>query len=160
MGTFNVLNMAQDYAQNNDIDIEDIFAKPEKPEEKPIEKDNDDIIQVRRVEEKHPNVNKEINENSEIPTKQSKERKPWVPDADLIEDMPEIQNKPVVYDKSEVQFTEDHTLKNNADEALKQEAFEKMDELQRKYENIEEAKKRHGIEHFKIPLDPLVKLPP
>lgn len=74
----------------------------------------------------------------------------WMPDAELLEGMDEFT--PVTYSKEElIEDTSDQPLKNIADENAIQEAMDKMDELERKRVNIEEAKARHGIKVFRIP---------
>lgn len=73
----------------------------------------------------------------------------WRPDASLMEGMDEFKSSGVTYDKKDVIFQRE--IVNGADEQLKEESRENMDDLQLKTANIEEAKKRHGISKLQIP---------
>lgn len=129
---FNVLEMAQAYAEANNTNTSDLFKKPKAKFEDP------------KIEEV------QIDENNQIsPVK--KQKTPWVPDEKLIEGMNEFTSDPVTYDKKDLEVNEDGTLKNIIDEDAKEESREAMDEMSRKYANIEDAKKRHGIVNFQIP---------
>ena len=77
-----------------------------------------------------------------------KEKKEWKPD---VSDMPEFKSTGVVYKKEDVKLTEDTTLHNIADDAAIEEARSSMDDLERKYANLEEAKERFGITKLQIP---------
>ena len=138
---FSVLDMAEEYAANNDIDTEDLFKKPEiitppktedKKEEfsmKPIMKDSENIVKK---------------ETEDIP-----EDDGWRPDESLLKGMDEM--KPVVFDKKDLKQVDDGPLRNIADDNAIQEARESMDDLQRKSANIEDAKARFGISKLQIP---------
>lgn len=75
----------------------------------------------------------------------------WRPDADLIKDMPEMQQSGAVYDAKDIVLEEDKSLHNIADDNSIENGRETMDELSRTAANIEDAKKRHGIKILNIP---------
>lgn len=138
---FNVLEMAKDYADSNNMDVGDLFAKKEKSEipnslESESSNDEGNVDEI-------PANNKTIS---------GVKKGPWVPDKELLDGMDELTSGPVTYAKEDIKTEEDNeNLKNIVDETAIQESRESMDDLQRKYYNIEEAKKRHGIVKFKIP---------
>lgn len=135
---FNVLDMANEYAANNDIDVSELFRKH------PVSGN------IKNEYENEENDSTEVNE--EIIDDEKKTNKvPWVPDKSLIEDLEDINAQPVVYDKKDVKFNSDEGIVNGADESLVQESMETMDEMSRKLANIEEAKKRFGILKLQIP---------
>lgn len=123
---FNVLDMAQAYADANSESAKDLFKKPDPVEElkDEIKPDNDNIKPVK---------------------------KPWTPDASLLEGMDEMTAPQVTYSKDEIKGDEIQPLQNIVDEEAKNEARETMDDMSRKVANIEEAKMRHGIKHLRIP---------
>lgn len=125
--TFNVMDMANEYASSNDIDVNDLF--------------NDDVeesVEDQKTEEK-----------VEEPKK-----KAWAPDASLLEGMDEMNTAPVTYSKDEIKEDEDKTLKNIVDEKTKESVVEEMDEISRITYNTETAKKRHGISKLQVPEGP------
>lgn len=131
---FNVLDMAQDYADNNEIDVSDIFNSPD-----PVEKSIDDTP-----------VDDTLIEKEKAPEK--KEKKAWKPD---ISDMPEMNQAPITYSKDEYVEKRDTQLKNIMDDDAQQEALDAQSQIERQYTNIEAAKKRHGIIKLQIPPGPL-----
>lgn len=128
-GGFDVFDMADQYAAENGIDPSEIFAqKKEEPAPAPVE------------------------EVTEAPAEGKPKRKPWTPDASLLEGLPELTQKPTTYSKDEFQAEEDMgPLQNIADDMAIQESRETMNSLERINANIEDAKKRHGIKHLQIP---------
>jgi uncharacterized protein PF11_0207 len=126
---FSVMDMVDDYTNENNISAADIFNKVEEPAPEPLQ---EDVIE-------------------EIEERPKKERD-WNPDASLLEDLPELkQTAGAVYDKSEIRTATDSSLQNITDEMAKKDAVQAMGELQRKEFNIEEAKKRRGYVKLQIP---------
>lgn len=125
MSEFNVLDMANQYAEENDTDIDSLFKKPQAQDQ---------------------------NENQELPEpiKKSK-RQPWVPNKDLLDGMDELTAGPVTYDKSEIKSDDDGPKKNISDENAKKDAENAKEELTRIAINLEAAKKRNGIKNLQIP---------
>lgn len=129
---FSVLDMAEEYAAENDIDAEDLFKKPPVIETETEEYCSEDDVWT-----------------AEVPVEEKKSDDGWRPDASLLEGMDEM--KPVVFDKKDMKQIDDGPLRNIADDNAIQEARESMDDLERKNENIEDAKKRFGISKLQIP---------
>lgn len=129
---FSVLDMAEEYAANNDIDTEDLFKKPPVIETETEEFCTEDDCWV-----------------IESPVEENKSDDGWRPDASLLEGMNEM--KPVVFDKSELKQPDNGPLRNIADDNALQESREAMDDLQRKEANIEDVKARFGITKLQIP---------
>lgn len=130
MGDFNVMDMIDDYAAESGIDAKDIFKKKEAD---PVPEVPDKPIEDEPVKSS------------------SKKNKEWTPDSSVMEELSEFSGKRgAVYSKDELVF-EDEPLKNAGDEAVKKESANSLNELDRKYENLEEAKKRHGISKLRIP---------
>ena len=133
---FSVLDMAEAFAAENEIDPAELFKK-------------------------HPvsgNIKAEAEAaaNGEAPAPQPapKEKKPWSPDAKLLEGMNEVNSRPVTYAKEDLITKGDGDLRNIADDTAKQASLEAMDDMTRKQANIEEAKKRFGIKHLQVPEGP------
>lgn len=78
-------------------------------------------------------------------------KKEWNPD---VSDMEEFRSTGVVYNKEDVKLEEDHTLRNLTDDTAVEESKSTMGDLERKDQNIEEAKARHGILKLQIPPGP------
>lgn len=134
---FNVLDMANSYAEANEIDPSEIF------------KQNPVSGNIKAESEETENV-----EESSTIVVPKEEKKAWTPDASLIEGMDEFAG-PVTYSKDELKSDEnDKTLMNISDDNAIKDSVESMNELQRKEANIEAAKKRHGILKFQIPEGP------
>lgn len=134
---FNVLDMANDYAANNDIDVSELFRKH------PVS---------GNIKKEHENEENDLTKLNESTIKEEKPNKvPWVPDKSLTEDLEDINAQPVIYDKKDIKFNMDSGILNGADESLIQESRESMDEMSRKLANIEEAKNRFGISKLQIP---------
>lgn len=143
----NVMNMAQAYAAENNLENEDIFAKPE-PTPAP-ESNTEASISESQMEPTETVPQEEPKAEASIAPKKKKE---WTPDPSLTADMPELQQSGAVYNKDEIHS--DHEagpLRNIADDEAIQQSREAMDELSRKTANIEEAKARHGIAKLQIP---------
>lgn len=132
---FSVLDMAKSMADENNTDVNDLFTKPVKNEQ-PTE------------------VPTEPKTEEPAPPEPVKKKVPWTPDADVIKDMKELNQTPVTYDKTELTVEEDTALKNIADDNAIQDSREAMDELSRTAANIDDAKKRHGINKLQIPPGP------
>ena len=128
--TFNVMDMAANYASANNMDVSDLFKKPEpvKDEPKDHSKEKESVI-----------------------TPVTKKKETWVPDASLTEGMDEFSGQPVTFSKDEIKEDGAETLKNIIDEDAKSGALESMTEMSRMTANIEEAKKRLGITKLKVP---------
>lgn len=124
--SFSVLDMANSYAENNNIDASDIFKKTPESE----------------------NGKSEPTENKTVETNNKK--KEWMPDPSLTKDMAEFSG-PVTYSKDEIKIDEPKGLRNISDDNAMKDSIESMNEMQRKHANIEVAKKRHGIKIFNIP---------
>lgn len=131
---FSVLDMAQEIAESNDVEIGDLFKKPE----------------VKEIDK-----SSEIsNTNNTLPVMYNdgnKEKKPWVPDAELLDGMDELNSNPVIYSKDDLKEEDGIELKNIADDNAINASKGAMDELSRKTANIEEVKKRMGIKNLHIP---------
>lgn len=141
---FNVFDMAESYAADNDLDgVDGLFTKPSEPETSQVKQNNESKINHMKTSED------EIEVKRKEAVVQSEETE-WNPDEDLVSNMKELSSYPVTYTRDEL-IKEDEGLKNIADENTKASAIEAMDEMHRKLANIEEAKHRHGIKHFKIP---------
>ena len=84
------------------------------------------------------------------------EKKPWVPDAELLEGMPEMtQPAGVIYNPEEIIMERDTTLRNIADDDAVAAARASMDERTRAAYNVQDALRRNGIKHCMIPDDHL-----
>lgn len=114
---FNVLDMANQYASDNDINPDDIFKKEVK-EETPVETT--------------------VKSSNTAPGE-------WRPDASLIADMPELQGNTAIYSQEELEV-KDGPLENIIDDDAKKESLMQMDEMSRQTMNLEEFKKRHNIQ--------------
>lgn len=119
---FSVMDMMEDYANNNDIDAGDIFKKKEEPKQE---------------------------EPKEEPKKKAAPGE-WRPDASLMEGLDEMKSSGASYKKEDVIFKEED-LKNGAEEELKENVNDNFQDLDLKTANIEEAKARHGIRKLQIP---------
>lgn len=129
--SFNVMDMAQEMANDDNAEIKDLFAKQPKSE---------DTVTTASISD-NP-VESDVNGGK---------KKPWSPDASLLDGMSEFSQGPLTYDKEELSGKENEDLKNIADDNAIQESREAMDELGRKNANIESAKKRHGIVKLQVP---------
>ena len=134
-----VLAMAEDYAQQLNIDPAEIFKQH------PVSG-----ITKAEAEAEEAKAEEEKTSADPKPVSKPKKKEEWRPDPSLLEGMEEFCAKPVVYDKKDLEM-KDEGLKNIADDNAKQAALETMDELHRTQMNIEDAKKRHGISKFQIP---------
>lgn len=136
--SIDVLAMADNYAQQANIDPAEIFRQHPVSG---ITKAEAEAEETRQAEETQPEP---------APTAPTKKKEAWTPDPSLLEGMEEFSAQPVVYDKKDLEM-KDEGLKNIADDNAMQDAIETMDELHRTQANIEAAKKRHGIAKFQIP---------
>ena len=142
---FSVLDMAEDYASANQIDVSEIFKN---------DSDNmDDTTDI--TSEAVDEVGAEENVEAITETKTTKTTKtPWMPDPSLTEGMEEFGG-PVTYAKDEIRTESlDKSLKNISDDNAIKDSIETKNELDRKQSNIEAAKQRHGIKNFQIPPGP------
>ena len=128
--TFNVLDMAQQYADNNETDISEIFKQHPVSGKVKAEAESSETVE------------------EQVPVETPKKKRAWAPD---ISDLPEMNNQPVTYAKDEIRVEEHNGLKNIADDNALQDKLETMDELHRTHTNIEECKKRRGIIKLQIP---------
>lgn len=140
-GSFDVLEMASEYAQNTGVDVSELFKSPVTQDPKP---------------EENETHTPESNENTSEPEAPKQTTSRWTPDASLIKDMPELQKQTsgVVYSKDEYQEEEDTTLVNQADEDTTKNGINALRGMEREAANIEFLKKRHNIKYFKIPPGP------
>lgn len=126
---FSVLDMAAAYAEDDGGDESDLFAQPihtTPAEEAPIE--------------------------ASPVTETPKKKKPWTPDAGLLDEMPELQARPVTFSKEELEQEENNGfMKNIADDEATDLARKSMDVMERAAMNIEDAKRRNGIKYLQIP---------
>ena len=129
---FSVLDMAESYSQEHDIDPEDLFKKPEKEVEEVVEKNNEEVPP---------------------PPKKKKE---WKPDSSLLEGMAEMNVAPVTYAKDEIKIDNpDKPLRDITDDEALQNCVNTMNEMERQLFHIETAKKKFGIKTLQIPDGPI-----
>lgn len=127
----NVMEMAQAYADNNNMDVSNLFKKPSQDIVKPKEPEKQVVTEDKIKEEKKEEI--------------------WRPDDDLIADMPEMNSDPLSYDINEIRQEEYESLMNIADDNAIESAVQQMDEMHRIGANITIAKKRAGLDKLKIP---------
>lgn len=127
----NVMEMAQAYADNNNMDVSNLFKKPSQDIVKPKEPEKQVVTEDKIKEEKKEEI--------------------WRPDDDLIADMPEMNSDPLSYDINEIRQEEYESLMNIADDNAMESAVQQMDEMHRIGANITIAKKRAGLDKLKIP---------
>ena len=133
---FNVLDMVEEVAADQNIDAAELFAKPETP----------------TAEIKEAPIEEQQIETKEEP----KKKKEWVPDESLTADMPELhQSTGVVYDAKDVKLEEDTTLRNLSDDDAVSASNDSMDMRDRQFANVRDAMKRNNIVYFQIPDDHL-----
>lgn len=130
---FNVLDMAQEYANASNVSVEDLFKRSE-----------------AKTESEQNDTNNSADISEENQDTSTKPKTPWVPDPSLIEGMGELTAEPVTYDKKDLEV-KDQSLENITDTTAIEDSREHMDEMSRKLANIEDAKKRNGIKHLQIP---------
>lgn len=124
--SFNVMDMAKEYASENDMDTAALFNKAT------TEENNNDTSSENVPDQKEP----------------------WKPDASLTADMPELQGSGAVYDADEIRNSSDQSpLANIADDNAMQSNIEQMNEMERQTANIDAFKKRHNIQ-LHIPAGP------
>lgn len=147
-----ILAMASAYQGSENAS--DLFAKPETPKhEEPAQPSGAMKPKVANTPEHPPIPTPAIDTPAQqIPAEnQEAVKNMWVPDAQLTDGMKEFSQQPVTYSKDELKEEDQSPLENIMDDDALQESREAMDELQRKYYNIEDAKRRHGIKYFAIP---------
>lgn len=134
---FSVLDMAQSYADENDVDVADLFKKH--PVTGNIKNESNEVVDEKPVKAA---VN---------PAK----KKPWVPDASLTEGMADLQNAPVTYRADEIRVeSEVKELKNITDDIALETSNSVKVAMMRQVENIEAAKRRFGILNMNTPEGP------
>lgn len=127
---FSVLDMANAYAAENDIDPNDIFKSESEAQQ--------DDTPVQNDPPKHQDP--------------PQEKKPWTPSADLLEGLDDLGGSPAIYDADEIKNASDEgPLRNMADDDAIKESIQTMDSLHRIEANIEAAKRRRGYAKLKIP---------
>lgn len=102
-------------------------------------------IDAKDIFKKNETIKEEIKEETS-----KKEDTDWRPDSDLLEDMDELKSSGASYNKNDI-VMEERQLVNGADEELKVNYKDNLNDMDLKTLNIEEAKKRHGIKYFHIP---------
>lgn len=126
---FNVMDMLEDYAAEESMDVSDVFKKHpvsgNVKAEAAMEENEED--RVEKVEE---------------PAK----RKNGI-DPSLVADMDEFHQPGAVYDKTEIRNGEE-ALRNLMDDTAVDESKDALSDLKRKQRNLEEFKKRHNIQLF------------
>jgi hypothetical protein len=120
---FSVLDMADEYAKENEIDVSELFQK------------NEDV---------EPELDSDTDPE---PVKKGK----WTPDESLLEGMDELTTGPLTYSKDEIKVGKSTVLRDIKDDIAIDESKESMDEFQRKNIHIEECKARFGIRKLRIP---------
>ena len=134
---FSVLDMAKSYADENDVNVEDLFKR--NPVSGNIKKDTEAI---------------ESQPIASPPAKQEIKKKEWVPDESLTKGMPELSKAPVTYKADEIKADVSTKLVDMGDEAAFIASQETMNEMERKLSNIEAAKARFGISKLQVPKGP------
>ena len=128
---FSVLDMAEAYSQEHDMNPDDLFKKPEKEVEEVV------------------NETKE-----EVPPPPKK--KAWAPDSSLLEGMAEMTAGPVIYAKDEIKYDDpDKSLRDITDDEAIKNSVQSMDEMERQLYHIELVKKKFGIKLLQIPDGPI-----
>lgn len=124
--SFSVLDMVKTYANENEVDASELFKK------------NPSSVTID-------------SEKLDNPSTSTSDKKGWMPKAELLEGMDELKHNPVVYTKDEYKESEPEELRNIADDNAIESSRMTMDEMSRKFANIEDAKKRFGIKKLQIP---------
>jgi hypothetical protein len=119
---FSVLDMADEYAKENEIDVSELFKKPE-----PV------------IEPEKPVSSESVKKGK------------WTPDATLLEGMDELTIEPLTYSKDEIKVEEPSVLRDIKNDNVIDESKGSLDEFQRKNIHIEECKARFGIRKLQIP---------
>lgn len=122
---FDVHDMAREIQNASAEDLGDLFSKPETTPAEP----------TQTIE----------------PVRKTSKKQPWTPDAETLASLPEMTAGPVTYAKSEIKGDEEEGLKNISDDNAIKASVETSSDLDRKYQNIEAAKKRNGIKYLHIP---------
>ena len=131
MSDFDVMDMLDDYAAENNVDVEDIFKKTE-----PEAKATAPVEQPVKAEQ---------------PAEPAKQSEVWAPDADLIADMPELNRTEMGVEIDPDTYDKIPEIINGADEEVKNNGANEVAEIDAKTRNIEEAKARHHISKLTIP---------
>ena len=137
---FSVLDMAQNYADDNDIDVEELFKK--NPVSGNIKDEVDDFLDDDFT--MTPVTREETKPDKKIP---------WTPDPELTDGMDELTSGPLTYEKEELKAPSTE-LKNIVDDEALEGARDHMDDMTRKNFNIEKIKKELGIVKCQIPAGP------
>lgn len=146
---FSVLDMAQEYASNNEIDVAEIFKK------NPVSGNIKAEANLATESDVQNNVFDVTSRDvAPAPAVDTSRKAKWTPDAKLTADLPDLNAAPIVYEKKDLIVNESGELKNIADDNALEASRASMDDLTRKYANIEDAKKALGIVKLKIPEGP------
>jgi len=132
--------MAQSYAEENEINVSDLFKK--------------NPVSGNTIADTEPEPIVEEFTMDPIIKEDPPVKKQWTPDASLIEDMDEMKQTPITYSVDEIKASASTELKDITDDNALQASHEAMDDMSRKHANIEEAKRRFGIKHLRIPEGP------
>ena len=153
--TFNVLDMADAYAAEQDIDVDDLFKQPASTKEEEVIEESSAEVQTESEFVMKPIVKEETKESQSTITGPGKEKKQWTPDAELLKDLPESNTAPAIYDNDEIrEGTINNFLENIADAEAQEHSVHAMDDLQRKQYHIEKIKVEFGIQHMQVPDGP------
>jgi len=148
---FSVLDMAQTYASENDIDVEDLFKNPAKTPKTEI---SDESITEEPAAEfsMKPILKEDSKEPQSVITGPGQERKPWKPDDSLLEDMPEVTAGPVIYNNEDIkEEILSKELGSVVDTVAQNSGVQAMDDMTRKNYHIDKIKTELGIGNCRIP---------
>lgn len=134
---------------NNNFSVIESMTKYDSQDDDLIFKKKEPIKEEAVVTPATEENSNSMKEETETSTKKTK--KPWMPKAEIINEMAEFNQAPVTYAKDEIKDKKDSTLTNVNDEEAINNSKSTMGDLKRKEQNIEFAKKRNGIKHLKIP---------
>ena len=120
-------DMAKSYAEENDLDFNDIFKK-----DMPTNAETTETTDIPS-EEVNPNI--------------KSAKREWKPNAELLEGLGDVSGNPVTYDKSEIHLEGENDFKYDImDDNAKDDANDQKKSMSRAAWNIDQAKKRAGVE--------------
>lgn len=135
-----VLDMIETYTSEHDISELDMFKSA-----KPVESDNTNVVEpVKEM------TNQPISSTNNTTT----EAGGWVPDAELLEDMPELNQQGsggIIFDKEDWKESIDDSPVNQLEDEAETHGREALTSTEFAINNIEKAKRELGITHLNIP---------